>query len=115
MDSIMCFQKGAKTKIHLTGWKIEPSSARSWCGLIKGTSEYTSSTLDTSLEKTVEWTDYCVNCIWRLLYVDDDEDIETVRRFQNIEHKERGVFVVKQFILDPFIERVNNRNQKDCP
>ena len=111
----MCFKKGAKTKIHLTGWKIEPSSARSWCGLIKGTSEYTSSTLDTSLEKTVEWTDYCVKCIWRLLYVDDDEDIETVRRFQNIEHKERGVFVVKQFILDPFIERVNNRNQKYCP
>jgi len=72
-------------------------------------------TLDASLQKTVEWTDYCVNCIWRMLYVDEDEDIETVRRFKNIEHKERGVFVVKKFILNPFIERVNNRNQNDCP
>ena len=44
------------------------------------------------------------------MYVDEDEDIETVSRFKNIEHKERGVFVVKKYILDPFIERVNNRN-----
>ena len=109
----MCFQKGAKTNIHLTGWKIEPSSARSWCGLIKGTSEYPSLTLDSSLQKTVEWTDYCVNCIWKLLYLDDDEDIETVRLFKNIEHKERGVFVVEKFILEPFVERVKNRNKNN--
>jgi len=113
MDPIMCFKKGVKTKIHLTGWKIEPSSARSWCGLIKGTSEYPSFTLDASLQKTVEWTDYCVNCIWKLLYLDDDEDIETIRLFKNIEHKERGVFVVEKFILEPFVERVKNRNKNN--
>jgi hypothetical protein len=60
----MCFRKGEKTKIHLTGGKIEPSSASSWCGLIKGTRKYSASTLDVSLQVTDEWTHYCIKCIW---------------------------------------------------
>jgi hypothetical protein len=109
MDPIMCFRKGKKTKIHLTGGKIEPSSARSWCGLIKGTRKYSASTLDVSLQVTDEWTHYCINCIWGLMYLDEKEDIEVVNRFNKIEYKKEGVFVVKKYILEPLIQRIKDR------
>ncbi|MBT3772276.1 MAG: hypothetical protein HOE92_04960 [Euryarchaeota archaeon] len=109
MDPIMCFRKGKKTKIHLTGGKLEPSSASSWCGLIKDTGNYATSTLDVSLQETDEWTHYCIKCIWGMMYLDEEEDIETVNRFKQIEYRKEGVFVVKKYILEPLIQRVKDR------
>ena len=89
--------------------KIEPSSASSWCGLIKGTRKYSASTLDVSLQVTDEWTHYCIKCIWGLMYLDEEEDIEVVNRFNKIEYKKEGVFVVKEYILEPLIQKIKDR------
>jgi hypothetical protein len=43
------------------------------------------------------------------MYLDEKEDIEVVNRFNKIEYKKEGVFVVKKYILEPLIQRIKDR------
>ncbi len=43
------------------------------------------------------------------MYLDEEEDIEVVNRLNKIEYKKEGVFGVKQYILEPLIQRIQDR------
>ena len=96
---IMYFVAAKRGKIHLTGGKLEPGSQRSWCGLVKNAQKFELADVDDILQETDEWTDYCLNCIWSLMY----EDVVTVERFSHLQHHELGVMVVDEHILQPLL------------